>query len=666
MPSPMRWLHLLLVPALLAACTEEAPPVETPPQPAAPAAETGAPPAAAADAAPTTRTEAQLAADKALEPSAIAVVGAFFNATRALSKDNKRLLFASDRSGVMQLYLGDVDKKADAPIAITKGQDRATFGDFTRDGKWILFSRDHNNDEFFHLYRVGLDGSGEKDLTPGKLRNDAPILAPKKPDLLVYFRHPVVDPSSELVVGSVAGGEPKVVYKDPGLAFLDGISADGKQALIQHTASSSSSWLVLVDTESGKTRRIYPAEGVTEGIGNGDITPDGKTIFASTDGGADKSIVKAIDAATGKVVATYEETKPKTAQIVGVFASPAGDRVAVQIDAGSYGEVRVLDTKKLNVVTSAKVPLGSVNGGLFSMDGKTELIDVAVPDSPQEAYKLDVATGAVSKLREDKRPGLEALTPIDASIVNIAAFDGLQIPTNVYVPKGPTQKRPVIVNVHGGPAGNAPIGYDPINRFYLGQGFAVVEPNMRGSTGFGRSYEMADNKEKRGDVLKDLERVNAWVKQQPWCDPDRVVIFGASYGGYVTLLALTRQPKLWRAGVDLFGIADLPTFMKVTDQAIKSLFVTEFGDPDKDAELLKAWSPLKDAGNIAVPLFVYAGANDPRVPRPQSDAIVKAAREHKVAVEYMIAANEGHSLSARQTQIEFMTRSGRFLKDAMK
>jgi len=193
-----------------------------------------------------------------------------------------------------------------------------------------------------------------------------------------------------------------------------------------------------------------------------------------------------------------------------------------------------------------------------------------------------------------------------------------------------------------------------------------MEPNIRGSTGFGRSYEMADNREKRGDALKDMATVNAWAKAQPWCDADRVVVWGGSYGGYLVLMAATRQPTLWRAGVDLFGVANLHTMLNSTDQAIRVGFVDEFGDLDKDAALLDEYSPSRDFGNMAFPLFVYAGQNDPRVPRSESDQIVVALRGKSIPVEYMVAANEGHSLDRRETKIEFMTRAARFLGDAMK
>jgi dipeptidyl aminopeptidase/acylaminoacyl peptidase len=143
-------------------------------------------------------------------------------------------------------------------------------------------------------------------------------------------------------------------------------------------------------------------------------------------------------------------------------------------------------------------------------------------------------------------------------------------------------------------------------------------------------------------------------------------VFGGSYGGYTVLVALTRMPELWRAGVDMFGVADLKSFMATTSGVIREIFLLEFGDPDKDAAFLDSISPLRDADKIIDPLFVYAGANDPRVPRTESDLIVKALRSHRVPVEYMVAGNEGHSLSHRENLVEFCARTARFLENHLK
>jgi dipeptidyl aminopeptidase/acylaminoacyl peptidase len=255
---------------------------------------------------------------------------------------------------------------------------------------------------------------------------------------------------------------------------------------------------------------------------------------------------------------------------------------------------------------------------------------------------------------------------MQASIESVRAFDGLSLPVIVYRPGGAAAgagRLPVIVEFHGGPASSAAVGWDSFARFFTSLGYAYLEPNVRGSTGYGRAFEMADNRERRADWLRDLESINAWTRAQPWADPGRVIVMGGSYGGYTVLMALTRQPALWRAGVDYVGIANLPTLLRATDQALRAVWVDEFGDLDRDRALLEEFSPLRDADRVTAPLYVYAGQNDPRVPREESDQVVRALRRRGVPVEYQVADNEGHSLEHRENRVEFLTRVARFLDD---
>jgi dipeptidyl aminopeptidase/acylaminoacyl peptidase len=318
-------------------------------------------------------------------------------------------------------------------------------------------------------------------------------------------------------------------------------------------------------------------------------------------------------------------------------------------------------------VRTVKAPLGDVKLGSFRKDGRMFSVMISLPNQPPDVFAVETATGKVSALRQEPRPGLTQLPPLDVSVQTARAFDGLQIPINVYLPRhNAAAKLPTIAMFHGGPSSSYAVRWSPFVRFFTALGYAVIEPNVRGSTGFGRAYVNADNREKRADWLQDLKTVNAWAKAQPWCDPDRVVVYGGSYGGYTTLMAVTRQPEAWRAGVDLFGPADLRQFLLTTDAAIRSIFVAEFGDVEKDAKLLDEFSPMRDVDRIVRPLFVYAGQNDPRVPRSESDTIVKALRTRKIPVEYMVAANEGHSVDRRETKIELLTRLARFLEDALR
>jgi dipeptidyl aminopeptidase/acylaminoacyl peptidase len=326
--------------------------------------------------------------------------------------------------------------------------------------------------------------------------------------------------------------------------------------------------------------------------------------------------------------------------------------------------VRLLDAATLKPAADVLLPLGTGTIGEFSQDGRQLAGQWSTPDSPTEICSIDASNGRVTPLRRDPRPSLAGLPPVAASITDVAAFDGLKLPTNVYLPAVATEKKlPVVVVYHGGPAGSSAIRWSPAARFFTSLGYAVVEPNVRGSGGFGRAFEMADNGPKRLDAFKDIETTARWSASQPWADPARMVVFGGSYGGYTVLIALERWPDVWRAGVDLFGVANMTTFLKSTSGLIREIFKLEFGDVDKDAAFLATISPIEQVDKIVDPLFVYAGANDPRVPRPESVQIVAALR--KVPVEYMVADNEGHSLSRRENVVAFYSRAAAFLEKQM-
>ena len=638
------------------------------PQPsAAPASDAGPAQSAPASSAPTERTPAELARDRQLEPRAAAVVDAFQNRIGtfggALTHDHKSVVFGSNRDGAPQLYLGQVASPSDPPRRLTDGE-RVQAATLSRDGKWILFNRDRGADENSHIYRIAVDGSGLVDLTPGEgVRNDPPVLPLRRPEIMIHGRRTVRSAASTIVVQPVSGGEGRVVYEDPTPIFAIDAAPDGSRALLVRLVSASETTLFELDLAKGRPRRLWPAEGAREAIATAAYSADGRTVFVATDQGGEQSAVLAVDAASGKVKARWIPD-PATAVPDAVVASPAGDVVAVHVDAGNRNLVRILDARTLGEKLRPDVPLGTSELGEITPDGRTLALTLSTPDRPGDQYALDLGSGKVRALRDDPRKGPGALTPVATTVTTIAAFDGKPIPVHTYLPKDRGGKQlPVLVEFHGGPSSSSSVGWKPRAQFFVSQGYAWVEPNVRGSTGFGRAWEMADNREKRGDVLKDMASVHAWVKAQPWADPRRIVIFGGSYGGWVVLEGLTRQQALWNAGIDLVGVADLRTLMKSTDRLIRAVLTDEFGDLEKDDALLAEWSPLKDADKITAPLFVYQGANDPRVPRSESDAIVKALRTRGLPVEYMIAPNEGHSLDRRENQVEFYARTARFLEE---
>jgi dipeptidyl aminopeptidase/acylaminoacyl peptidase len=613
---------------------------------------------------PDSPTGAAAARDAELSKVAAGLLDAFTNTAPLLSRDGKKVIFNSNRDGLPQLYIADAAKPDGAATRLASTKERMADPTTTKDGKSVIFKSDKGADENWDFFRVDFDGKNLVQLTSGEpLNRDDALVPDGKADTVFYSARKMSESASSLYVQPLqAGATAKKAYTDGGLGFLSDVSTDGKWGAWIRVPARTKATALIVDIETGKEKVLYPSSGEV-GIQDVVFSHDGKRVYVATDGGGDQSLVIAFDTKTMKEVGRYAETKPATAMVSDIAVSKKGNLLAVNVVAGNRSEVRVLDGTSLKPKVDVRLPLGSGSIMDFSEDGKRLTLDRSSPEAPTDIHALDVTTGTLTPLRKEPRPSIQELATIETQLVEIPTHDGLKIHTNVYLPAGAAGKKlPAIVSYHGGPAGVSVVRWDPIARFFLGLGYAWVEPNVRGSGGFGRAFEMADNGAKRAEAFKDIEAAGRWVGAQPWADKNKLVVFGGSYGGYTTLIGLTRQPDLWRAGVDLFGVANLPTFLKTTSGGIRELFKTEFGDLEKDADLLNEQSPLRQVDKIVDPLFVYAGANDPRVPKSESDLIVKALRERNVPVEYMVAMDEGHSLARRENRIALASRVARFLE----
>ncbi len=593
---------------------------------------------------------------------------AFWDQSPRRTPDGKRVVFKSNRDGIPQLYvanIGDAGKQA-ATRLVTLTERVGTF-DVTPEGDAVVFASDKGADENWSFFKVSLDGKDLTELTPGtKLNRDQPFFPRQAKGTMVYSARASSEKEIKVFVQPIAATTaPKLVYSEKSTSFVVDVSADGKRAILLTLASLSDSKLTMLDLETGKTTPIYPAAGKTEYVGDARFSADGSRIQLATDGGGEEAIVLSLDATSFAEKARYVEKKPATARILELAVGGPGGKgafVGAMVDAGNHMELRLLDASTLAPTKSVTLPLGAGGGLAMSDDGKHVTLHWSTPESPSQIYDVD-AGGKATLLRKESFPGLGKLAKVKASITEVASFDGQKIPVNLYLPeplpKG--KKLPTVVVVHGGPASSYEVRWSVLNRFFLAHGFAIVEPNVRGSTGFGRKYEQADDGPKRMDAVKDVEEIGKWAAKQPWADESKLVILGGSYGGYMTLMGVTNHPKLWKAGVDLFGIYSWRTFMTTTSGVIRDIFQKEIG-PESDGAFLDSISPSAKIDQVVAPLFVYAGQNDPRVPRSESDAIVQNLRARKIPVEYMVAANEGHSLDRKESITTFLARSLRFLE----
>ena len=580
-----------------------------------------------------------------------------------LSVDGTRLLFRSDRDGVMELYVADLAAPTAPATKLVAGPERVASAVFARDGS-VIFRRDTGADENFHILRLA--NGVQTDLTPDDpMWRDSPLLPRARPDLMVYGARKSSDYKSMIVVQELTGA-PRVVYRDPGPGTVVDVLPDASRALWYREATTGGHELFEVDLATGAARPISDPE--PQLLTTGAYGVDG-SIYVATDHGSERHVVERLDREL-RVQATYTQADPETAEIASIVPSPAGDRVAVMIDAGNHTMVRVLDAITLAPLGDAQTGLGTttvgtisetrvrLGTGVFSDDGRRFAIGVSLPDEPDDIYVVDTATGAATLAHAEVRPSLAKLPRVTASIASVPSFDGLAIPVNVHLLAA--GKHPVIVWLHGGPDASTPLEWNAWTRVLAAAGYVVLEPNIRGSTGFGRAFARADDREKRVNALRDIEAVNEWARTQPWCD-GHLVIAGASFGGYYALMGSIQQPMMWNGAIDIAGPSDLLTML--TRGAMPKRYVEEVGDPVADKDLLIRMSPIGGVERIVAPLFVYQGANDAHVPRAQADTIVRAVRGRGIPVDYMLAGDEGHTVARRANEVELLQRMLRFLAD---
>ena len=362
-------LRILPCTLVLAACgsssTEPSAPGTTAPAAVAPASGPHAPADAKPDV-PSGEAAARVAEyARRVEP----VVYAFNNTAPLLSPDGKKLLFTTSRDGLPQLYIADA-ARPDAPASRVTTPERVLGGE-SFDGKSIVYLSDVGADENWSIFKVGIDGQGTTELTPGeKLQRDWPQAAERSPNTIFYSARNQASPETTVYALDMAAvARPRPVYKDPVQGALLDVSPDGKLGLYERVTRRTESTLVVIDLATGAARPLFPTEGQV-GIWEGRFSADGKRVFLSTDGGGEDSFVLALDTRTGKEVARHAETSPKTAQVVGIEVSRKGNLIAIHVDAGHQAFMRLLDARTLAVRRTLEMPAGNGSLGDFSHDGK--------------------------------------------------------------------------------------------------------------------------------------------------------------------------------------------------------------------------------------------------------------------------------------------------------
>ena len=532
------------------------------------------------------------------------------------------------------------------PDAVTSARFHPKTGDY------IVFSKDIGGGEWYQLYRYEVKSGDVQLLTDGKSRN---LLGPwsSKGDRIAYMSTRrtgkdtdlwVMDPSdpkSDRLLTQLEGG---------GWQPLDW-SPDDKHILLEEELSINESYLWLVDSITGEKTALTPRDSKEQiSYGDAQFSKDGGSIYVTTDRDSEFHRLAYMDLASKK-------TKYLTTNIpwdVEMFdLTEDGKRVAFVTDEDGASVLHVLDTASGRESPVPKLPNGVITALRWHRDGNELGFSLTNARDPGDCYSLEVNTGKLERWTSSETAVKTEEFP-QAELVTWKTFDGKMISGFLYKPAAKfTGRRPVMVMIHGGPEGQSQPNFLGRYNYLLNEmGIALIYPNVRGSTGYGKTFSLLDNGFKREDTYKDIDALFDWIATRADLDADRIAVMGGSYGGHMTLAVSTFYSGRIRCSVDIVGMSNLVTFLEHTEAYRRDLRRVEYGDErdPKMREFLERIAPMNNIEKIKKPLLVIAGKNDPRVPVSESQQIADVLKKQGTPVWLMIAKDEGHGYRKKPNQ----------------
>lgn len=442
-------------------------------------------------------------------------------------------------------------------------------------------------------------------------------------------------------------------------------SRDGTTLLLNKYVSINESYPALFDVATGKKTMIPIPGGVTASYGDLDFAPDAKTVYVTTDAKSEFRQLARVDLKTFEYTWLTDDIHW---DVSAVEVDQKTGRVAFTVNENGAGVLYLLDGDKRKKVD---LPLGTVSSLDFSPDGSQLGFSLSRPDAPADAYSIVVETGKLTRWTYSEVGGLNPETFIKPEGIKFASFDGREVPAYCFKPRSASKQKPapVVIQIHGGPESQYHPDFSGIDQFYLNElGTAVIAPNVRGSSGYGKTYLKLDNAEKREDSVRDIGALLDWIKTQPDLDASRVTVVGGSYGGYMVLASLVHFGDRIKAGVDIVGIASFNSFLKNTSAYRRDLRRAEYGDErdPKMQEFFERIDPLNNAEKIKSALLVAHGKNDPRVPFSEAEQIVAKVRGMGRDVWTFYADNEGHGFAKKANRDYLTAVTVMFLREHMK
>ena len=581
-----------------------------------------------------------------------------------LSPDGRSLVFTTSTTGLPQLWTAPViDGAVAAPRQLTFGN-RVQFAAYSPDGRWIAYGTDRNGNERTQFFLLSPDGTRERALTPADEHfRDFGGWSPRG-DRIAYASSERNGRDFDIWVLDVdtAGrprGAPRMVLQGAGNLGIAAWRPDGNAVVLSQGRGEVDNDLFLLDFATGKLDTLFAPVQMSH-YRSIEWTPDGQGFFVATSHERDRAALAHYHVPDRSL--HWMREYPWDVEAVAL--SGDGKYLAWTVNEGGWSRLFVRELAAERDVPVPGLPAGVVTRLSWAKGASRLLVSVSAPGVPGDAWVFDASTGRTQRATESSLAGLDPAAFVAPEAVQIRSFDGETIHGLLYKPRaGGQAKPPVVMMLHGGPSSQARPDFDPVAQYLLSRGYAILDLNYRGSTGYGQRFTQLDNRRLRMNGVRDMGAAVEWLRSRDDVDGNRVAAMGGSYGGYLTLAAVAQLPQYFRAGVDFVGVANWITGLEDAGPALKNSDRIEYGDIDNpdDREYFRQISPLTYADSIRSALIVIHGANDPRVPVAEADQIVRAVRHRRGDVEYLRFPDEGHGISRLQNRITAYQRIARFL-----
>jgi dipeptidyl aminopeptidase/acylaminoacyl peptidase len=583
----------------------------------------------------------------------------------AWSPDGKSIAFVSNISGRNNLWL--IPSQGGWPAQLTVSDQRQTAPAWSPDGKWIAYMSDYDGDEQWDIFLVSPNTGQVVNLTNTReIAEESPTWSPDGRHL-AYMVKPKISSVFEIDIYDTLTRETRHLTtgtaKDR-LNFSPMWSRDGKWIVYtQQQAKGTDSNIFVAEVASGKSTLLTPHQGEQLYSAN-DFSPDGKQVLITANAANGYDNVGLLDVASKKITWLTQDKW----EISGGNFSPDGKSITWTANVDGNTDIYLHDLAS-GKTTSLPLPKG-INelGGAessFTRDGSRLLYYHNGPNAPNDVWVYSLQDGKSHQVTHALVAGVRAEDMVEPFLVHYPSRDGKwTISAFVYVPYNlPRQPvSPAIVYVHGGPTGQTVNSFSRIIQYMANQGYIVIAPNYRGSTGYGKEFQQANLFDMGGGDLQDVLAAADWIKQTGYVDPKKLILMGGSYGGYMTMMGVTKAPEVWAAGVPIVPFVNWATEIQNEDPVLQQSDLATMGDPIKNKALYDDRSPINFIDRVKAPLLLLAGGHDPRCPKTEAQQVVDAIKKRGGTVEYKVYENEGHGFAKVENQIDAYKRVAEFLK----